>query len=198
MTKAPNLSSVALAAIASAAREHARRVYLRSTWQMSPAGIALLADESEFIEHDGPRTLAAKATTLSNATVQAQGDALARLLDNGYLKIYSGSQPANADAAITGTLLATLRFSATSAPATSTAGLITFNAITSDSDAAATNTATHFRCFKSDNSTPVMDGTVDITGNTPNLVLSTVSIVQHATVAVSSFTHQINKTTATL
>ena len=141
----------------------------------------------------------AKATTLSNAAVQAEGDAFATLFNTGYLRIYSGAQPATADTAVGAqVLLATLRFGATAFGATSTGGVMTANAITSDSDAAATNTAAWFRCLKSDGTTPLMDGTVDIAGNTPNLVLSTVSIVQHATVACSAFTHTINKTTAGL
>jgi len=139
----------------------------------------------------------AKATTLSNAAVQAEGDALAALLNNGYLRIYSGSQPATADTAIGAqVLLAELRFGATAAGATSTGGVITFNAITSDTDAKATNTAAWFRALKSDGSTGVFDGTADVSGNSPNLVLSTTSIVQHATVSCSSFTHTIAKTTS--
>lgn len=141
----------------------------------------------------------AKATTLSNATVQAEGDALATLFNNGYLRIYSGTQAATADTAIGAqVLLAELRFGATAFPATPTSGIMTANAITSDASADATGTASWFRCLKSDGTTPIMDGTVDVTGNTPNLVLSTVSIVAAAVVSCSSFTHTINKTTAGL
>ena len=44
---------------------------------------------------------------LSNAAVNAEADALSVLLDNGYLRIYDGTQPANADTPIsTQTLLA--------------------------------------------------------------------------------------------
>lgn len=141
----------------------------------------------------------AKATTLSNATVQGEGDALVALLSNGYLRIYSGTQAATADTAIGAqVLLAELRFGTPAAGATPTSGIITMNAITSDSDADNTGTAAWFRCLKSDGATGVLDGTADIAGNSPNLVLSTTSIVQHATVAVSTFTHTINKTTSGL
>lgn len=82
----------------------------------------------------------AKNTQLSNATVNGQADYLSDQLDNGYLRIYDGSQPANADTAIGAqVLLAELRFNATAAPAAS-AGVLTFNAITADSSANATGT----------------------------------------------------------
>lgn len=128
-------------------------------------------------------------TQIADATVNAQGDALARLLDNGYLRIYDGSQPATADTAVsTQTLLAELRFNATSAPATS-GGLITFNAITSDSSANATGTAAWFRCLKSDGTTVVMDGSVGT--SSANMVIASTSISSGQTVSCSSFTHDV-------
>ncbi len=137
----------------------------------------------------------AKNTQLSNACVNAEADALSALLGNGYLRLYSTGQPANADTALSGqTMLAELRFSVTAAPAAS-AGVITFNAITS-ATAAASNTATWFRCLKSDGTTVVFDGTVDVAGNTPNLALNSVVISAGATVSVSSFTHTVAKATA--
>jgi hypothetical protein len=139
----------------------------------------------------------AKNTQLANATVNGQGDNLAARLNTGYLRIYSGTQPATADTALSGnTLLAELRFSATAAPATS-AGVITFNAITG-ATAAATGTATFFRALASDGTTVVMDGTTDVTGNTPNLVLNSVAISSGATVNVTAFTHTVNKATSGL
>lgn len=41
----------------------------------------------------------AKNTQLSNAAVNAEADALSALLNTGYLRIYSGTQPATADTA---------------------------------------------------------------------------------------------------
>lgn len=137
----------------------------------------------------------AKNTQLSNAVVNAQADALARQLDNGYLRIYSGTQPATADTAVsTQTLLAQLRFSATSAPA-AVAGVLTFNAITSDNAADATGTATWFRAFKSDGTSAILDGTVGATGSTSNLELATNSIVANARISVTSFVHTVAKST---
>ena len=87
-----------------------------------------------------------------NAALNAMFD----LLNTGYLRIYSGTQPANVAAAITGTLLAELTFGATAFAAAS-AGSKTANAITQDSSANATNTATHYRCFASDGTTAHAD-----------------------------------------
>ena len=61
--------------------------------------------------------------------------------------------------AITGTLLADLTCNATFAAASSN-GVLTLNAITSDSSADATGTATHFRIYKSDGTTAVLQGDV--------------------------------------
>jgi len=122
---------------------------------------------------------------LSNEAVNAEADALSVLLDNGYLRIYDGTQPANADTAIsTQTLLAELRFNADAAPS-AVAGVLTFNAITQDSNANNTGTASWFRALKSDGSTVLFDGTVGTSGSDINLT-GTVSIVAGAIVGVSS------------
>jgi hypothetical protein len=137
-----------------------------------------------------------KNTQLSNAVVNAQANALARLLDNGYLRIYASTQPANSDTSLSGqALLAELRFSATSAP-TAVNGVLTFNAVTSDSSADATGTATWFRALGSDGTSVVLDGTVGATGSTSNLELATTSIVQNARISVTSFVHTVSKATA--
>lgn len=128
-------------------------------------------------------------TQLSNAAVNAMADALSALLNNGYLRIYDGTQAATADTALGAqVLLAELRFNATAAPA-STVGLLTFNAITSDSSANASGTASWFRCLKSDGTTVVMDGTVGTSGT--NMIIATTSISAGQTVSCSSFTHDV-------
>lgn len=128
-------------------------------------------------------------TQLADATVNAMAATLATLLNNGYLRIYSGTQPTNADTAIsTQTLLAELRFNATAAPA-AVSGLLTFNAITSDSSADASGTASWFRCLKSDGTTVVMDGTVGT--SSANMIIATTSISAGQTVSCSSFTHDV-------
>ena len=77
-----------------------------------------------------------------------------------------------------------LTCNATFAPAAS-GGVLTLNAITQDSAADATGTATHFRLFKSDGTTVVLDGDVGTSGSDCNI--NTTSIVSGAIVAVTSF-----------
>lgn len=121
------------------------------------------------------------STTLRNA----RADAITTTAGNsGKLRIYSGTRPANVAASITGTLLAELTCNATFAPSASS-GVLTLNAITQDSTADATGTATHFRLFKSDGTTAVIDGDVGTSGS--DLNLNTTSIVANAIVSVTSF-----------
>lgn len=128
---------------------------------------------------------------LSNNVVNPQADALSDLADNGYLRIYDGTQPATADTAIsTQVLLAELRFNATAAPAASN-GVLTFNAITQDSSANNTGTASWFRALASDGSTALFDGSVGTSGSDINI--ATTSIVAGAIVGVSSFVYTVNK-----
>ena len=128
---------------------------------------------------------------LSNAGANAAADAVARLVDNGYLRLYSGTQPANADTAVGAqTLLAELRFSATSAPA-AVNGALTFNAIASDDVANATGTCTWFRALQSNGTGAVFDGSVG-TSNA-NLNLNSVEIQSGATVSVSGMTYTQQK-----
>ena len=128
---------------------------------------------------------------LSNDAVNAEADALSVLLDNGYLRIYDGTQPANADTAIsTQTLLAELRFNADAAPS-AVAGVLTFSAITQDSNANNTGTASWFRALKSDGSTVMFDGTVGVSGS--DLNIATTSIVAGAIVGATSFVYTVNK-----
>jgi hypothetical protein len=137
----------------------------------------------------------ADTTKISNAAADAEGDALAALFDNGYLRIYDATggtgQPASVDTAIgSQVLLAELRFAAT-AVTTSANGVLTFGAITSDTDANATGTAVWFRAFKSDGTTALWDGSVSTSGATINL--NSTSIMIHAQVDVTSLTFTINK-----
>lgn len=128
---------------------------------------------------------------LSNNVVNPQADALSALANNGYIRIYDGTQPATADTAITTqVLLAELRFNATAAPS-ATNGVLAFNAITQDSNANNTGTASWFRALKSDGSTALFDGSVGTSGSDINI--ATTSIVAGAIVGVSSFVYTVNK-----
>jgi hypothetical protein len=99
------------------------------------------------------------------------------------LRIYDGSRPATNGTATT--LLAELTCNATFAPGAS-GGVLTLNAITQDSSANATGTATWFRIVQSGGSTFVLDGSVSTSGS--DLNLNSTSIVSGGTVSISSFT----------
>ena len=99
------------------------------------------------------------------------------------LRIYDGSRPATGGAATN--LLAELTCNATFAPAAA-AGVLTLNAITSDSAADATGTATWARIVQSDGSTHVLDCSVGTSGADINL--NTTAIVTNAQVSVTSAT----------
>jgi hypothetical protein len=103
---------------------------------------------------------------------------------NGKLRIYSGTPPADVNTALgSNTLLADLALSTTFAGATS-GGVLTANAITNDSAADATGTATFFRLLTS-GLTAIVQGTVGTSG--ADLNLNTTSIVANAAVSVTSF-----------
>lgn len=121
----------------------------------------------------------------SDASANAAADAIAVRCNGGTLKIYDGSQPANANTAVsTQTLLATLTFGSP-AFGGAVAGVATANAITQDSSADATSTATWFRALTSGAAT-VFDGSVGTSG--ANLNLNATSIVAGAAVSVTAFT----------
>lgn len=127
---------------------------------------------------------------VANATVQAMGDACVDDIDAGAgagtIKIYSGTQPATADTALSGnTLLAQLTFSDPAFGATNTSGVATANAITDDSSADATGTATFAR-IEDSNSNTIFDCDVGTSGATINL--NSVSITSGGTVSITSFT----------
>ncbi len=134
------------------------------------------------------------AARFSNAAVNTALNAETALLNNGYLRIYSGSQPATADTALSGqTLLAELRFANPTAFAAAVAGVATANAITADASANNTGTATWFRCLQSDGTTVVCDGDVSVTGGGGNLELATTSITAGTQVQVTAFTVTLPK-----
>jgi hypothetical protein len=121
-----------------------------------------------------------------DATVVASVNAVTALLNSGFIKIYTGAQPA-LNGAVTGTLLATLTFSATAFPAaTAASGTVTAtaNAITSGT-AGATGTAGYFALVKSDGVTVVATGSVGTSG--ADLNLNTLTITSGNTVSCSSF-----------
>ena len=121
----------------------------------------------------------------SNGTRNAQQQGLITYAGSGCLiNIYQGTQPANANTAIsTQTLLVSLPISGSFG--TDSNGTITLSAVTSAS-AVATGTASFFRIFKSDGTTVVMDGSVGT--SSADMILNTTAIANTQTVTISSGT----------
>lgn len=124
---------------------------------------------------------------ISTAERNAGMNAIAAAINTGgagTIQLYTGTQPAGPDTAIsTQTLLVTLTFSATSF-ANAVSGTATANAITSGTIAAG-GTATWFRIL-SGAGTAVIDGSVGTTGC--DLNLSNNVLASGNTQSISSFT----------
>jgi len=131
---------------------------------------------------------------LSDTAAKAGCDAVAALANSGTLKIYDGTQAADANTAVGAqVLLATLTFGATAFGASAATGTTptrkataTANTITGDTSADATGTATWFRLLESNGTTVIMDGSVGTSGC--DLNLATTSLVAGVDVEVTSFT----------
>lgn len=122
------------------------------------------------------------AVTMKNARLDQITTAIG---SSGFLRIYSGTQPTNPDTALSGnTMLANLPLSATFAAASSS-GVLTANAITTESSADNTGTATFFSLVTSAG-TRKIDGTVATSGG--DMTINTTSIVAGSAVSCSSLT----------
>lgn len=121
----------------------------------------------------------------SNGTRNAQQQGLITYAGSGaIIHIYQGTQPANANTAISGqTLLVSLTISG--GFGTDSNGTLTLGTV-SDGTAVATGTAEFFRITKSDNSTVIMDGSVAVSG--ADLNLNNTSIATTQIVGISSGT----------
>ena len=120
----------------------------------------------------------------------AQQDAITtKLGTSAVLNIYSGTQPASPDTAITSqVLLASLTCSASAFAAASSGGVLTANAIsngTGTAGAAGGTTATWYRLTAS-GGTAHIDGSVGISG--ADLNINNTNIAQNQTVSVTSWT----------
>lgn len=121
----------------------------------------------------------------SNGTRNAQQQGLITYAGSGsIIHIYQGTQPSNANTAIsTQTLLVSLVISG--GFGTDSNGTLTLGTVT-DGTAVATGTAEFFRITKSDNSTVIMDGSVGVSGC--DLNLNNTSIATTQVVGISSGT----------
>ena len=124
-------------------------------------------------------------TQLAFNTCDVANNAIAPLLNNGFLDIYDGAQPATADTAVGAQVkLAHLTFGATAFGA-SASGVITANAIGA-ATILATSTASWCRLYKSDGTTAVMDGTVGTSGT--NVVVGSTAFQINAQATITSCT----------
>jgi len=127
------------------------------------------------------------ALTMADASVDAVD--IGSTNPQGTLVIYDGTPPTNVDTALSGnTVLAQLDMANPAFGAAADAapgGTATANAITDDTSADATGTASFYRILDRDN-TPVLQGTVGTSG--AELNLNSVSIQSGATVSITSFT----------
>ena len=127
--------------------------------------------------------------SITNAARSAAANAVTALVNvggAGSLRIYNGTMPATAEAALSGnTLLAQLTMSAT-AFAAAVNGVATANTITQDSSADFTGVASFFRILSG-------AGTVVIQGScgtsTSDLILNSTSITATTSVSVASLTY---------
>ena len=134
---------------------------------------------------------------ISNAAAKAACDAIVDLLDGGSgagtLKIYTGTPPADADTAASGTLLATLTLSDPAFGAAADAnpgGRATASTITGDTSADNTGTAGYFRALDS-NGVCIIQGTVTATSGGGDLELNSTSINSGVAVNVTSWTFTV-------
>jgi hypothetical protein len=121
----------------------------------------------------------------SNGTRDAQQQGLITYAGSGsIIRLYDGTQPTNANTAIsTQTLLVSLTIAG--GFGTDSNGTITLGAVTSGT-AVASGTASFFRIVKSDGTTVVMDGSVGTSGADMNLNTTTVASSQ--TVSITAGT----------
>jgi hypothetical protein len=120
----------------------------------------------------------------SNATRHAQNEGLITYAgSNTLFNIYNGTQPANANTAIT-TQVILVSMPIAGVFGTDVNGTLTLSAVT-PTNATGTGTATFFRIFKADNSV-IMDGSVGLSG--ADLILNAVDIVAGQSVDITAGT----------
>ncbi len=135
----------------------------------------------------------ANSPFFADEAARAAVDAVAALANSGKLRVYTGTQPADANASIgAATMLGEFTMAATAFAAATCSGSApnrvasaVANAI-ADISAAATGTATWFRLWKSNGTSAICDGSVGTSGC--DLNLTDVTITTGETMSVSSFT----------
>jgi hypothetical protein len=103
------------------------------------------------------------------------------------LKIKSGSPPATPETADSGTVLATLTLDSDWMNAAADAAK-TMKGTWADSLADADGTAGHFRLYKSDGTTCILQGTVTATGDGGDMTVQNTSFAENQPFSVTTFT----------
>ena len=125
------------------------------------------------------------ASRFSTVAANTAADAIAALLDGGFLRLYDGTRPTTAESAVTNqVLLAEIAFGDPAFGA-AVGGIATANALTAEDSALATGTATWFRCVTNGGAS-VFDGSIGIAGDGANLTLNDVAIELGASVSISA------------
>ncbi len=136
----------------------------------------------------------AKITRLSDAVVNAQAEALAALLKDGFIDLYDGAQPESVETKIsTQRRCASLKFGSPAfLPAEK--GSIAANQISSAVAEAEAKPVTWARLYRADHKTPVMD--VSVGTKDANIILPTTHIVPGVMISCNSFVHSVAKSTS--
>lgn len=124
-------------------------------------------------------------TRLATATQNTITNAWSALFNTGFLKIYDGTRPTDANTAIGAQVLLSTHTLSATAFATSASGTAAAAAIGS-ATVAATSTATWGRFFKADGTTVIMDVSVGV-GASFNINVNSTAFQSGATASISSY-----------
>jgi len=124
---------------------------------------------------------------MSISARNAQLDALASKFNSGTLECRTGTQPASAEDAATGTLLATITLATTAFPAAS-GGVLTMNATASSGTVSGSGTITWGR-FKESGGATICDVSIGLVG--AECIATKVDVVTDDDVDISTYTHEL-------
>jgi hypothetical protein len=131
-----------------------------------------------------------KQTILAEDVVNEQVAIIARLLDDGFIDVYTGTQPDQPeDPVTTQTLLVSNRLSGFSSPKN---GIIFALPIT-DAIAIATGDAAWARCFAADHRTAVID--ISVGAKDANVTVTSTRIERGSVVEILEWEHCVPRTT---
>jgi len=127
---------------------------------------------------------------VSVEAANVKADAWGAAMNGGVIRIYSGAKPASGNASLgAAVLLGELAFDSPAFVA-AVDGLIVANPIAKDPDADASGSASFYRLFMADGTTPMGDGLCGLTGSGSDLEMPNLSIVQHGEISCTGFAHQ--------